>query len=176
MTVPAMRLDFVQDGRRWRVGARSLLAAGAISVAATLLSYQQLRERTAGLELKLETVAQSFRSSRGPGEAEGGLFAEAAAAVAELSTPWSRLLDELEAAARDSSESVALLAVEPDRAARKVKILAEARNLPDAIAFAQRLQESDVLLHPLLDNHEVQAQDRSRPVRFEITAAWRNGA
>ena len=176
MTVPAMRLDFVHDGRRRRMGAHAVLMAGMVSVAATLLVYQQLRERTAGLELRLEAHAESVRPSRWSNETHGPLFAEAAAAVAELSTPWSRLLDELEAAARDSSESVALLAVEPDRGARKVKIMAEARNLPDAIAFAQRLQQSDVLLHPLLDNHEVQDQDRSRPVRFEITAAWRNGA
>jgi hypothetical protein len=176
MTVPAMRLDFVRNGRRRRMGARVLLAVGVVSVAVTLLAYQQLRARTDGLELRLEAHAESLRPTRRSGETDGPLFAEAAAAVAELSTPWSRLLDELEAAAQDSSESVALLAVEPDRGARKVKIMAEARNLPDAIAFAQRLQQSDVLLHPLLDNHEVQAQDRSRPVRFEITAAWRNGA
>ena len=176
MTLPAMKLNFVAEGGRRRMGARAVLAAGVVAVAATLLAYQRVRARAAGLELRLEAVAESVRPSRGPGEAEGALFAEAAAAVAELSTPWGRLLDEIEGAVRDSSESVALLAVEPDRAARKVKIMAEARNLPDAIAFAQRLQESDVLLHPLLDNHEVQAQDRSRPVRFEITAAWRNGA
>jgi hypothetical protein len=176
MTLPAMKLNFVAEGGRRRMGARAVLAAGVVSVAATLLAYQQLRERTEGLELRLEAHAESVRPSRRSGETDGPLFAEAAAAVAELSTPWGRLLDEIEGAARDSSESVALLAVEPDRAARKVKIMAEARNLPDAIAFAQRLQESDVLLHPLLDNHEVQALDRSRPVRFEITAAWRNGA
>ena len=176
MTVPAMRLDFVHGGRRRQLGARALLAMGVVSVAGTLLFYQQLRVRTEGLELRLEAHAESLRPSRRSGENDGPLFTEAAAAVAELSTPWSRLLDELEAAAKDSSESVALLAIEPDRGARKVKIMAEARNLPDAIAFAQRLQQSDVLLHPLLDNHEVQAQDRSRPVRFEITAAWRNGA
>jgi hypothetical protein len=176
MSVPAMKLNFVAGGRRRGLGGRVVLAAGVLSVVATLLAYQQLRDRAEGLELRLEALTESARPFRGSGEANGPLFAEAAAAVAELSTPWSRLLDELEAAARDSSEAVALLAVEPDRGARKVKIMAEARDLPDAIAFAQRLQQSDVLLHPLLDNHEVQDQDRSRPVRFEITAAWRNGA
>lgn len=176
MTVPAMKLNFVADGRRQRMHAHAVLAAGIVSVAGTLLAYQQVCERVAGLELRLEAVAQSVRPSRGPGETEGTLFAEAAAAVAELSTPWGLLLDELEGAARNSSGSVALLAVEPDRVARKVKIRAEARNLPEAIAFAQRLQQSNVLLQPLLDNHEVQAQDRSRTVRFEITAAWKNGA
>ena len=96
MSVPAMKLNFVAGGRRRGLGGRVVLAAGVLSVVATLLAYQQLRDRAEGLELRLEALTESTRPFRRSGEANGPLFAEAAAAVAELSTPWSRLLDELE--------------------------------------------------------------------------------
>ena len=176
MSFPPVRVNFVEDGRRRPTGALVVLSAGVLSVVAAVVAYQQVRDRSDGLELRLAALGEAAGPARGADQGDGELLAEAREAVAELATPWSRLLDELETAAADSRESVALLAVEPDRETLKVKIMAEARSLPDAIAFSQRLQRSEVLLHPLLDNHEVQARDRSRPVRFEITAAWRKGA
>jgi hypothetical protein len=176
MSAPAMRLDFAASGRKSGRGPMLLLAAGATSVILTILSYQQFRAQAEGLELRLEalTGSQATRSLR---DSEGDkTVSDAAVAIAELATPWGQLLRDLEAAAVDSQKSVALLAIEPDRESHKVTITAESRTLPAAVAFAERLQHSEALLDPLLDNHEVQADAQYRPVRFQITASWRIGS
>lgn len=176
MSAPVMRLDFAAGKRRPRIGAIVLLSLGVLAVAAAATAYQQARQRTDGLELRLAALSGSARpAAQTAGIDDGKLLADAQAAVAELATPWGRLLDELTSAAADSHDSVALLAVEPDRKTLKVRILAESRDLTAAVAFAGRLQQSEVLRYPLLDSHEIRTDDRQRPVRFEITAAWRRG-
>ena len=176
MSAPAMRLDFASNGRRPGRGPMLLLAAGVASVILTALSYQQFSNRADGLELRLEAMTGVPAASEvRDGEADKTV-SEAAAAIAELATPWGQLLQDLEAAATDSQKSVALLAVEPDRENHKVTITAESRTLPAAVAFAERLQLSEALLDPLLDSHEVQTDAQYRPVRFQVTASWRLGS
>jgi hypothetical protein len=170
-----MRLDFVSTARRPGAGAILVLLIGVLSVVATAANYQQLRRRADGLDLKIAATTGAGGNANAPAATSDKLLAETRAAIAELATPWGRLLADLEAAVADSQDSVALLAIEPDRETLKVKIKAESRSLPAAVAFAQRLQQSDVLLYPLLDSHEIQVHDQYRPVRFEITAAWRRG-
>jgi hypothetical protein len=168
-----MRLNFASSGRQPRKGPVALLAIGAISLALTLAAYQQSRGRADGLELRLAALTGGSTTSSLPVEESGKAIADADAVIAELATPWGRLLADLEQAATDSSDSVALLAIEPDRENGQVKIVAESRTLPAAVAFTRRLQESRALLYPMLDSHEIQTDDRYRPVRFQITAAWK---
>jgi hypothetical protein len=67
---------------------------------------------------------------------------------------------------------VAILAIEPDHAKHRVKVTAEARNLPMALSYVGRLRKTRVLRYPMLDSHEVRADDREHPVRFELSADW----
>jgi len=173
MSAAAINLDFASTGRRPRKGAIALLLVGAIAIVATIASYQQFRGRAEGLELRVAALSGGAGASDASSEDTGMAIAEADAAVALLATPWSQLLADLEAAAADSRDSVALLAIEPDRENRLVRIIAESRTLPAAVAFAKRLQKSGALLYPLLDSHEIQVDEQYRPVRFQITAAWR---
>ena len=173
MSIPAMKLDFASAGRRPRKGPVMLVASGALSLVLTIGAYQQFRGRADGLELRLAALAGDAGRNSMPVEDSGAALAEAGAVIAELTTPWSQLLADLEQAATDSKDSVALLAIEPDRESGEVKIVAESRTLPAAVAFTRRLQESQALLYPMLDSHEIQADEQYRPVRFQITAAWR---
>lgn len=174
MNIPAMKLDFASTGRRPRKGPAALLALGVISLAVTLAAWHQFGGRADGLELRLAALTEVAGPGGSlPAEETGRAIADADAAVAELTTPWGRLLADLEAAATDSQDSVALLAIEPDRKNGKVMIVAESRTLPAAVAFTKRLQQSGALLYPMLDSHEIQTGDRYRPVRFQITASWR---
>ncbi len=169
-----MKLDFASTARRPGRGPIALLALGVISLAVTLAAYQQFRGRADGLELRLAALTEVAGSAGNLStEDSGRAFADADAAIAELATPWGRLLADLEAAATDSQDSVALLAIEPDRKNGKIMIVAESRTLPAAVAFTKRLQQSGALLYPMLDSHEIQDDDRFRPVRFQVTAAWR---
>jgi hypothetical protein len=91
----------------------------------------------------------------------------------ELVIPWSSLLAELEAASQDVASTVSLLEVTPDAAKHVVRITAEARTLPDALAYLERLQKSSVLRFPMLDSHELRKDDPEHPIRVKLTAEWR---
>jgi hypothetical protein len=53
-------------------------------------------------------------------------------------------------------------------------VTAESRTLALALSYVERLQSSRSLQYPMLDRHEVRADDPQRPVRFELTGAWKD--
>jgi hypothetical protein len=173
-TLPALQIDFLP--RRHATLSRSgllVLAAGAVAAAWTVVDYLGLADRSAALEARLDAATpHPKRAGRSPTVDDGRGFEEATEAVRQLTLPWSLLLDELEAAG-DTSKDIALLSIEPDHEKRRVRIEAEARTLPAAIAFTQHLQSANALAYPLLDNHKVKSDQSERPVHFEMTAEWR---
>ena len=173
MSAPLVTLDFVSRRARPTLAGALLLLLGASAAAATYTEYRFMQARRAGLELKL---AQALRySRRDPAlDARTAGFAEAAGRMtAELGTPWTKLLAELETASRDSSGQVAVLSIEPDHGKHTVHITGESRDLPRALAYVQRLQASTLLRYPMLDSHELRTDDPQHPVRFAMTAEWR---
>lgn len=168
-----MRVDFAPGAMRKNAVGIVVLGAGVLSFVAVLLSYQQTRAEAQGLELRSDALDHIAGDGNASGESATTTIANARDVVTELATPWSRLLQELDAAGADNKQSVALLAIEPDVEHRKVRILAESRTLPAAIAYTERLQKSTTLRFPLLVSHEVQIKDQFQPVRFEIAAQWR---
>jgi len=173
MSAPVMRLDFAPQGMRRNAAGIVLLSAGVLSFVAILLGYQQTRAEAAGLELRAAALESSEGDSEASDHASADVIANARDVIAELSTPWPQLLEELDAAGNDGKQSVALLAIEPDVEHRKVRILAESRTLPAALAYTERLQRGSVLRFPLLVSHEVQTKDQYQPVRFEVAAEWK---
>lgn len=172
MSAPPVRLDFAARRRRRDATGIVLLAAGVLSTVAMLASYQRARTEAEGLELRRDALASAPSAAGDLGNAGPRVIDDANAVIAELATPWATLLRELEAANADSGRTIALLAIEPDREHRKVRIFAESRTLPAALAYAERLQKSTALRFPLLESHEVQVKDQYRPVRFQIAADW----
>jgi hypothetical protein len=83
------------------------------------------------------------------------------------------MLGDLELASRDSAGQVAILAIEPDHEKHRVRISGESRDLTGALAYINRLQTGSTLQYPMLDSHEVVADDKEHPVRFTLTAQWR---
>ncbi|MHB8726474.1 MAG: hypothetical protein ACYC9Z_14070 [Casimicrobiaceae bacterium] len=141
-----------------------------------LLAYRSVGERRAGLELKLATLTRANNPVASPGDAalDSRLAVSSAQAAQDLSTPWTLLLAELEQASKDNQGQVSLLGVEPDHGKHSVRVSAEARTLALAIAYVQRLQASRSLQYPMLDRHEIRADDPQHPVRFELTGSWRD--
>jgi hypothetical protein len=171
MSRACIELDFAR--RRPPLNRRGvvLLALGIGATALVLADYRSAWNARAGLELRVAD-ASSPRVSRKPDKAAQRVAEDARAALLELTTPWSRLLQELETASAESNGTVAVLGVEPDRDKHQVRVLAEARTLPVALAYVERLQKSQALRYPMLENHEVQVRDPQRPVRFQIRADW----
>jgi Tfp pilus assembly protein PilN len=51
-------------------------------------------------------------------------------------------------------------------------ITGEAKTLEDLLEFIRYLQEQDSLSGVTLQSHKVNQQDREKPVRFRVVAAW----
>ncbi len=171
-----IQFDFV-DGRREKslVGAL-LLVVGLVAVVGVGIEYRILTARRAGLEQRVTALTRV--TDHTPSRIEAASDARNAASVQQaaqdLSTPWTLLLAELEQAAKDTQGQIALLGVEPDHGKHNVRISAEARTLALALAYVQRLQGSRSLRYPMLDRHEVRADDPQHPVRFELTGEWKD--
>ena len=92
------------------------------------------------------------------------------ASVQQLNVPWRGLHDAVQAA---TPATIALLALEPDAKKSSVRITAEAKSSDDMIAYVEQLQRLEWFSAVLLARHEINEQDRNRPIRFQIDAQWR---
>lgn len=169
---PMIECDFVARGRASTPLSIILLAVGAVLVVVVIAVYVKLDGRRSGLELRLAAVRHSQTQVVDPADTHLGPSIQQAAQ--DLATPWTLLLAELERASKDSADQVAVLGVEPDHSKHSVRISAEARSLPLALAYVQRLQSSRSIRYPMLDRHELLMDDSQHPVRFEIIGQWRD--
>jgi hypothetical protein len=170
---PTVRLDFAGPRVRTTAPGVLLLIVGLAAATAAGLEYRAVAARKEGLELKL---AASLRHlSRDPASVARTLrLNEDAGKVAiELGTPWTAVLSDLERASRDSAGAISVLSIEPDHDKRRVRINGESRDLGVALSYLGRLQGSRSLRYPMLDSHEVVADNKDHPVRFAMTAEWR---
>ena len=166
-----IRLDAVASVHRAPVAGAALCAAGlAAAIALGLAFDRKLAERNR-LDAALGATARPQRHAAPTPESLKSA-AEAAAVERELGIPWTRLLAELEGASHDSAASVSVLQVEPDPVKQLVRITAEVRALPDALAYLKRLQKSAVLRHPMLESHERRKDDPEHPLRIKLSAEW----
>jgi len=173
MSAPPVLIDFANARPRAPRAGLVLLVLGIAVASATLLEYRAIEAQRAGLELKL--AVSTRHSQRDPADAPRRAHAseEATRVARELGTPWTTLLAELEAASRDSQGQISVLSIEPDHEKHRVHISGESRNLPVALAYIEKLQAARSLRYPMLDSHDVKTDDAQRPVRFALTAEWR---
>jgi hypothetical protein len=168
---PAMvRLDFVADVHEARIAGALLCLAGLAAAIATCVSLSRTVEERDRLEAAKELVPRREKKPASPESAKAS--ADAVSILRELAVPWSGLLAELEAAARDSASNVSLLQVEPDPAKHQVRVTAEARTLTEALGFLRRMQKGTVLRYPMLESHERRKDDAEHPIRFRLVAEW----
>jgi hypothetical protein len=173
MSGPLVSLDFAAPRGRTTLAGAALLMFGSFALSAAGFEYYSLNSQRAGLELRLAASLRQSRPDPGSG-AHTARATDAAAGVAtELGTPWTAMLADLELASRDSAGGVAVLAIEPDHEKHRVRISGESRDLSGALAYLNRLQTGSSLQFPMLDSHEVVADDKEHPVRFTLTADWR---
>jgi hypothetical protein len=170
---PLISVDF--SGRRAPLTLAStvLLIAGALAIGGAFLVYRQLTAAREGLELKVAEINRHTHRDPAQDMRNASLTQEIVKVATELTTPWTRLLAELEGASHDSATDIALLSVEPDESKHLVHVTGESRDLPRVLAYVGRLQSSTLLRYPMLDSHEVRTEDPQHPVRFALSAEWR---
>ena len=166
-----VRLDFVAPVHQAPFAGAALCAVGLAAALALGLAFDRKLAERGRLDAALGARAQPRRGAPTPESLKSA--ADAATVERELGIAWTRLLAELEAASRDSAGSVSLLHVEPDPGKRLVRITAEVRALPDALAYLKRLQKSAVLRYPMLESHELRKDDPEHPLRIKLSAEWR---
>ena len=166
-----VRLDFVAPVHRAPLAGAALCVVGLSAALALGLAFERELAERGRLDAALGTTPKPHRSAPTPESLKRA--AEAATVERELGIPWTRLLSELEAASHDSAASVSVLQVEPDPVKQLVRITAEVRALPDALAYLRRLQKSSVLRHPMLESHERRKDDPEHPLRVKLSAEWR---
>jgi len=172
MSAPLLQLDFVRPRVRTTLAGMLLLIVGLGALAVAVAEYRALTMRRAGLELRL--AAAQRRASVNPADVAHAahLTEEAGGITRELGTPWTAVLADLEAASQASAGAIAVLAVEPDHDKHRILVKGESKDLPLALTYLERLQKSPALRYPMLDSHEVVADDKDHPVRFALTADW----
>lgn len=173
MKAPVVMLDFASPPVRLTLPGVLLLVVGIGAAVAAGLEYHVVEVRRAGLEVKLAATLRHTVRNPAEGARVLRLSQEATKVAGELGTPWTAVLSDLEIASRDSAGSVSVLSIEPDAEKHRVRINAESRDLSGALAYVGKLQGSRTLLYPMLDSHEVVADDKDHPVRFAMTAQWR---
>jgi hypothetical protein len=173
MSGPQVALDFAGPSVRTTFVGVLLLLVGLGALGAAGLEYLSFTNRKAGLELKLAAALRNSRREPATAGASARLSAEGTNLAQELGAPWTALLTDLEKASQDSKGQIAVLAVEPDHDKHRVRISGESKDLAVALTYIERLQESSSLRYPMLDSHEVVADDNAHPVRFTMSADWR---
>jgi hypothetical protein len=165
-------LDFAAPRVRTTFTGVVLLIVGVTGLSLACLQYSAASQRRAALELRLADAVR--RASPNPADLAHSerQTAEATDITRELGTPWTGVLADLEAASHESEGKVSLLAVEPDHEKHRILIKAESKDLPLALAYLERLQKARSLRFPMLDSHEIVAEDKDHPVRFAMTAEW----
>lgn len=174
-----LQLDFERPRRPSRILQTGLLAI-ALSFAGDVgWNYMQTRDEVQGLRERLSTrPAQGATGDRAlirvaaqPVSDEEYAFARET--IARLSTPWNALFQALERARIDS---VAIVAVEPDPAARTISIRGEAKDYLAALSFVANLREQPALQRVHLVRHESSTSDPRLPVQFVVNASWGQGS
>lgn len=170
-----MHLDFLQPhAHRVGLGVLLLLVGAAVTGVLLVQHYRVARE-AALLDERISDASRMARRAmpqleprRVGGRALADEIRDANAVIERLNVPWDTLFRELETA---SGEGVALLAIQPDPASRKIRIAGEARKLEAVLDYVERLEARKGLTGVFLLGHEIRDAP-PRPVAFTINAQW----
>lgn len=170
-----MHLDFLQPHARRNGLGVLLLLVGAVATGALLVQHYSVAREAALLDERISDASRMARRAmprleprRVGGRALNEEIRDANAVIERLNVPWDVLFRDLEAV---SGDGVALLAIQPDPASRKVRIAGEARKLEAVLAYVERLEARAGLANVYLLTHETR-DTPPRPVAFTLTAQW----
>ena len=168
------RLDFDFHAQPSRPGmlAIALALAGVTAMAWAWTHLQAARATEAGLALQIAALehAPPRPVVKPAAPADEAAAATRAHVAAQLEYSWQPAFAAL-AAARSSK--IALVSLDAVQAKSQLKLVAEARQLADAIAYIDALQQQPGVRRVELLQHEVQADDAQKPLRVSILVELR---
>lgn len=163
------RLDFdfhAQPSRPGKLGM-ALALAGCVALGWAWNNLQAARATEAGLATRIAALEQARPRAAAKPATRANTAADATQALvrAQLDFSWQPAFDAL-AAARSSK--IALVSLDAVQAKSHIKLVAEARQLADAVEFIEALQQQPGIRRAALTQHEVQSDDPEKPVRFNL--------
>ncbi len=163
------RLDFDFHPRPVRPGALGIVLAlaGVAAMAWVWMNLQTAHATGAGLAMQIAALEnnQSRPVARPVKHTDDVAQRTRAQVSAQLAYSWQPAFEAL-AAAR--SGKIALVSLDAVQSTARLKLVAEARHLADAIAFIDALQQQPGIRRVELLQHELQADDAQKPLRFNI--------
>lgn len=171
-----LHLDFGRPSRLPSLWGSVMLGIGFLAGSAVVLDYLTVVDDLKSLQHRRESLER--RSGRQPSGvpsvtesvAPALAIRQVADVARELQRPWDLLLQDMEGAVDDS---VALLSVEPDPARQQLRIIGEARQVGDALAFVRRLEGAASLQRPTLASNQSRQSGGTPVVVFTIQAGWK---
>lgn len=168
------RLDFdfhVRPPRPSKLGI-ALVLLGVAALAWSLNNLQAARATGAGLATQIAALEQTRPRtvSRPVAQTDNAAQIAQTRIASQLAYSWQPAFDAL-AAAR--SKKIALLSLEAVQSKAQLKLVAEARQLADAVAYIDALQQQPGIKRAALIQHELRADDPQKPVRFSILVELR---
>ncbi len=132
------------------------------------MQLQPLDEEIASLQSR-QAAREKAIEKRKPVPIPADTVRSANAVIDQLNTPWGDLLDAIE---NTATSQVALLEISPDSSKRRLRAKAEVKSTDDMLAFIERVKQHGFFKQVNLIKHEVNAQDKNNPIRFEFEAFW----
>ena len=163
------RLDFDFHARPARPGKLGIVLAlaGVAALGWSMSNLLAARATEAGLALQIAALEQSRPRAAVKSASATDQVAKTTQTgiAAQLAYSWQPAFDAL---ANARSSEVALVSLDAVQAKSHIKLVAEARQLADAVAFIEVLQQQPGIRRAALTQHEEQADDAQKPVRFNI--------
>jgi hypothetical protein len=163
------RLDFDFHSRPARPGVLGIVLAlaGVAAMAWVWMNLQTAHATGAGLAMQIAALEKSqSRPSVHPVKRTDDAAQRTRSQVsAQLAYSWQPAFEAL-AAARSSK--LALVSLDAVQSTSRLKLVAEARHLADAIAFIDALQQQPGIRRVELLQHELQADDAQKPLRVTL--------
>jgi hypothetical protein len=159
--------DFHASPARPRKLGMVLALAGVAALAWAWSNLQAARATEAGLALQIAAIEQTRPRLAAKPAAPTDQIAQTTQTrvAAQLAYSWQPAFDAL-AAARSSK--VALVSLDAVQAKSQIKLVAETRQLADAVAYIEVLQQQPGIRRAALTQHEEQADNAQKTVRVHI--------
>lgn len=168
------RLDFDFHARASRPSGRAiaLLLVGAVALIWALMAWQQARATVAGQAMRLAAYenTSAVADRRPPTRGEDALLKSQTEIAAQLRFSWQPAFEALENA---YTPEIALVSLDANQAKSQLKLVAEAKQLADAIAFLNALEAQPGVARAELLQHELQKDAAQKPVRFTVVVELR---
>ena len=169
----ALELDFAAGSRRVSWLGIGLLAIAAVATVKLADMYAESQREVKQIEARIARLERRANgiNSDAPRLADATIqeIRHANQVIDQITLPWDRLFRAVESVANGR---VALLGISPDQRRGTVELSAEAADVEAMFDYVKRLQRAPSLARVYLLNHQVNARDPQRPVRFTVTASW----